>query len=135
MRVSRFLAEQQMTPEQRYLVNYHTEYMLFRDGGGVEPFNAARYTDNRPDEGEAGRDERLVMNARRAIHKLNNQSDFDKATYVRIMGRNRENEERIEDEASIPNQGDDAPGGGDAGVNRAGYGQDDNNPNERLIQK
>lgn len=49
MRVSRFLAEQQMTPEQRYLVNYHTEYMLFRDGGGVEPFNASRYTDNRPD--------------------------------------------------------------------------------------
>lgn len=50
------------------------------------------------------------------------------------MGRNRETEERIEDESNIRNQGDDAPGGGDAGVYRAGYGQDDNNPNERLIQ-
>ena len=31
LRVARFVAELNLTDEQRYLVNYHTEYMLFRD--------------------------------------------------------------------------------------------------------
>lgn len=45
LRVARFVAELELTEEQRYLVNYHSEYMLFNDGH--EDFNASRYTDHR----------------------------------------------------------------------------------------
>ena len=48
LRVARFVSELELTEEQRYLVNYHNEYMLFNDGH--EDFNAARYTDHRQEE-------------------------------------------------------------------------------------
>ena len=43
------MAELNLSDEQRYLVNYHTEYMLFRDDQIVAPFDASRYTDHRTD--------------------------------------------------------------------------------------
>ena len=48
LRIARFVAEQNLSEEQRYLVNYHTEYMLFRDNNQDKTFNASRYTDHRP---------------------------------------------------------------------------------------
>ena len=31
LRVARFVSEISLSEEQRYLINYHTEYMLFRE--------------------------------------------------------------------------------------------------------
>ena len=50
LRIAKFVAEQNLSEEQRYLVNYHTEYMLFRDDTKAKPFNASRYTDHRTEE-------------------------------------------------------------------------------------
>jgi len=93
LRVARFVAEINLTPEQRYLVNYHTEYMLFRDDGKASPFTAARYEDHRREE-QVGRDDRIAGNVDNAIEKLNpKDNDTIKDTYVRIMARNRQQEE------------------------------------------
>jgi len=59
LRVARFVAELKLTDEQRYLVNYHSEYMLFRDDGKSTYLNATRYTDHRREEQNANRDGRI----------------------------------------------------------------------------
>lgn len=132
LRVSRFLAETKLSPEQRYLVNYHTEYMLFKNEQGGEPFNASRYDDVRAPNNDAPRDDRLRMTASKAVGQLRHDDEIDRATYVRIMGRNRVDEEPIEQEAQINDQGDDGPDNG-AGQPRANFVRDDNNPREGLL--
>ena len=92
LRVARFVAELNLTDEQRYLVNYHTEYMLFRDDSKAMPFNASRYTDHRHEE-PLSRDDRVKNNVDSAINRLDPSSRAIQETYKRIMGRNRPAEE------------------------------------------
>ena len=97
LRIARFVAEQTLSEEQRYLVNYHTEYMLFRDDKKETPFNASRYTDHRADDTQK-RDARISLNVKKCINKLDPSDEMHKdsyqATYKAIMGRNRASEER-----------------------------------------
>ena len=97
LRIARFVAEQTLSEEQRYLVNYHTEYMLFRDDKKETPFNASRYTDHRADDTDK-RDQRIQNNVEKCISKLDPSNeqykDSYKATYKAIMGRNRASEEQ-----------------------------------------
>ena len=69
LRIAKFVAEQNLSEEQRYLVNYHTEYMLFRDDTKAKPFNASRYTDHRTEE-PVKRDQRVRLNVQKCISKL-----------------------------------------------------------------
>jgi hypothetical protein len=96
LRVSRFVAELNLTEEERYLVNYHSEYMLFRDDK-VEKLNAPRYTDHRPPNEQEGqslaRDDRIKKNAENCINGLDHESNTGKKTYKKIMARVREEEE------------------------------------------
>lgn len=59
LRVARFVSEINLTDEQRYLVNYHTEYMLFRNQANERPLNASRYTDHRTETNPDQRDGRI----------------------------------------------------------------------------
>lgn len=93
LRVARFVAELKLTPEQRYLVNYHSEYMLFRDDSKSTALNAARYTDHRREEVAGGRDNRIKNNVTKAIDSLDPTKNSIKETYKRIMARNRSAEE------------------------------------------
>ena len=117
LRIARFVAEKELTDEQRYLVNYHSEYMLFRDENKAKPFNASRYTDHRKEE-DVLRDERVKKTVSSCIDNLNHNDHSVKLTYKAIMGRNRQAEE---DHGHI--------GGDDSGNNsanrspRAGYVQ------------
>ena len=47
LRIARFVSELTTSEEQRYLVNYHSEYMLFKDDAISNEFDAKRYTDHR----------------------------------------------------------------------------------------
>ena len=94
LRIAKFVAEQNLSEEQRYLVNYHTEYMLFRDKKKAKPFNASRYTDHRSEEKpDENRDERIRFNVKTCIESLDPSDeqfkDSYKATYKAIMGRGR----------------------------------------------
>ena len=75
LRVARFVAELELSPEQRYLVNYHTEYMLFRNDGYAPQFNANRYLDHRREADDPGRDERMMQNVSNAIDKLDHNNE------------------------------------------------------------
>ena len=71
LRIARFVSELELSEEQRYLVNYHGEYMLFRNDDIAPAFNANRYTDFRPeDPNEARRDNRRRIAVQQAIQKL-----------------------------------------------------------------
>ena len=74
LRVGRFVAELNLSEEQRYLVNYHTEYMLFRDNQIDSNLNAPRYTDHRREENK-DRDTRMKENISRAIEALDPADD------------------------------------------------------------
>ena len=93
LRIARFVAELNLTAEQRYLVNYHTEYMVFRDDSRASPFNAARYEDHRREE-NLGRDDRINKNVDSCIDNLDpSEQPSVEDTYTRIMSRNRPQEE------------------------------------------
>ena len=107
LRVARFVAELELTEEQRYLVNYHSEYMLFNDGH--EDFNAARYTDHRKEvEGsKPSRHEHAKNVVEQCISELDPTDYKHQQTYKRIMGRGRKHEEAAaeagaDDENSAP---------------------------------
>lgn len=93
LRIAKFVAEQNLSEEQRYLVNYHTEYMLFRDKDKAKPFNASRYTDHREAMPDKNRDDRIQHNVDSCIASLDPSDeqfkDSYKATYKAIMGRGR----------------------------------------------
>lgn len=69
--------------------------MLFRDEARASPFNAARYEDHRRVE-NTGRDDRIKKNVEICIENL--QPDAHNSindTYVRIMARNRPEEDNF----------------------------------------
>jgi len=101
LRVARFVSELELSEEQRYLVNYHNEYMLFNDGH--EDFNAARYTDNRKEvQGQKpSRHEHAQNVVESCINELDASNPKHQETYRRIMGRGRKHEE------AVANAGDD----------------------------
>ena len=70
LRVARFVAELKLSEEQRYLVNYHTEYMLFRRDEHAKTFSANRYTDHRKGDDGDKRDDRILANVQQAIQGL-----------------------------------------------------------------
>ena len=75
LRVSKFVGDLNLTPEQKYLVNYHSEYMLFIDQKRSPQVNFARYEDHRPAAGDSdGRGDRVRMNVTQCIHKLDYQN-------------------------------------------------------------
>lgn len=124
LRVARFVAELTITPEQHYLVNYHTEYMLFRDDDQAPNVDFGRYTDHRSAQPDAARDQRLASNAADAVMQLDSNDASHQKTYKKIMARNSPPEEQFAD------MEDDAQDGGNAGgpqvEPRAQYGVDSN---------
>ena len=94
LRVSRFVAELQLTEEERYLVNYHSEYMLFRNNE-LEKLNAARYTDHRAPNMNEGRDQRIRKNALDCINELDPTKHSAQQTYKKILARKRVEEEAV----------------------------------------
>ena len=95
LRVARFVAELKLSEEQRYLVNYHTEYMLFRRDEHAKSFSANRYTDHRKGDDGDKRDDRILANVQQAIQGLDPTNDDHKNTYRAIMARNRNVEEQL----------------------------------------
>jgi hypothetical protein len=94
LRVARFVAELELSEEQRYLVNYHAEYMLFRNDAIAVPFSANRYEDHRLEANAVeSRDSRTSQNVRLAIDGLDPSERKHQETYKRIMARNRPAEE------------------------------------------
>ena len=93
MRVARYVAELELSEEQRYLVNYHTEYMLFINDELAVPFDASRYTDHRREDDDSKREDRIKKNVAKAINCLDPSDYKHKETYKRIMARNRPAEE------------------------------------------
>lgn len=92
LRVARFISELELTEEQRYLVNFHSEYILFNDGH--EDFNASRYTDHRKDEDDS-RKTHAQKNVEKCINKLDPTDHRAQATYKRIIGRGRKADEAV----------------------------------------
>ena len=91
LRVARFVGELNLTPEQKYLVNYHSEYMLFRDNTRAPTVNFHRYTDHRKEEEEDnGRGDRIRKNVTDCVHSLDPQKPEHQETYRRIMARGRQ---------------------------------------------
>ncbi len=138
LRVARFVSEISLSEEQRYLVNYHGEYMLFRNDEIAPAFNANRYTDFRPEDPvEARRDNRMRMAVQQAIRNLDPTKHTHQETYKRIMARNRPDEDAIanvrdgNDGGAPPQNPDNGPGG----PPNAGYrAVADGNNDQRLLQ-
>ena len=103
MRGARFVGEISLTPEQKYLVNYHSEYMLFRDESRAPVVNFHRYTDHRKPEDD-NRSERIKKNVNECVQALNHEDPGHQETYKRIMSRGRVVEQDMgnvaEDQAS-----------------------------------
>ena len=89
LRVSKFMAEQTLSPEQTYLVNYHSEYMLFRKDDNAPCDDFSRYTDHRKDDASA-RVGRMKRNVADCIHSLDPHDPSHQQTYKRIMARGRD---------------------------------------------
>jgi hypothetical protein len=56
LRVARFVSELALTKEQRFLVNYHSEYMLYEKSANQvseSEFSASRYLDHEREDGQA----------------------------------------------------------------------------------
>ena len=92
LRVSRYHCSLGLSEEQRYLVNYHGDYMLFRNDEITKAFDAARYTDHRGDE-DANFDARRKKTVSECIESLRFDKEADKQTYIRIMSRDRPQED------------------------------------------
>jgi len=101
------------------LVNYHTEYMLFRNNAIERPLNASRYLDHRSagDEGD-DRDARIGKNLKDIIGNLEATNEVDQESYKRVMHRGRPAEE------AAPNADGNADGanGGNGGFGGNGGG-------------
>jgi len=132
LRVARFVSELELSEEQRYLVNYHGEYMLFRNDDIAPAFNANRYTDFRPEDPvEAKRDNRRRIAVQQAIQKLQHDDPKHMETYKRIMARNRPEEDAI---AAVRDVNDDGNPGNDGGQPpNAGYRQVADGSNDQLL--
>lgn len=92
LRVARFVAEQNLSEEQRYLVNFHSEYMLTTDESQLTELNASRYLDHRKEEDDTrDRRARIADNVGDAINHLD--ATEHAATYKAIMGRGKDKEE------------------------------------------
>lgn len=131
LRVARFVAQQNLSDEQRYLVNYHSEYMLTTDAARQTELNASRYLDHRGEATDVrSRDERIEENVEKAISHLNPGEESHRATYAAIMGRGRQQEDAHAQAGDDDNQND----GGNAPPPTAGYNpivDDENNNNAR----
>ena len=93
LRVARFVAELNLTAEQHYLVNYHSEYMLFRDDQNAPNVDFGRYEDHRATAVDQARDIRVAHNAAEAVVKLNSNDVKHIETYKKIMARKSNGEE------------------------------------------
>lgn len=120
LRVARFVAELTITPEQHYLVNYHTEYMLFRDDEQAPNVDFSRYTDHRNADANAGRAQRLSTTAADAVMQLTSNDPKHQETYKRIMARNSPGEEAFAE----MDADDDGNAGGPQVEPNAQYGVD-----------
>jgi len=88
--VARFVSELKLTPEQIYLVNYHSEYMLFRNDDQAPSVDFSRYTDHRKKE-DLRRSDRMRRNVTDCIHSLDHTDPKQQETYKRILARGRSN--------------------------------------------
>lgn len=70
-------------------MNYHSEYMLFRDAASDPSVNFHRYTDHRqPDD--QNRMDRQRKNVTDCVHSLRPDQYEHQETYRRIMARGRQ---------------------------------------------
>jgi hypothetical protein len=89
LRVAKFVGDLNLTPEQKYLVNYHSEYMLFRDDARAPLINFHRYEDHRQPE-DTNRRDRVSKNVTDCVHSLDVEKREHQETYKRIMARGRQ---------------------------------------------
>jgi len=88
LRVARFVGDLNLTAEQKYLVNYHSEYMLYRTQSRQNTVNFHRYTDHRAVE-NLNRGERINKNVSDCVRRLDPNNPKHKETYRCIVSRGR----------------------------------------------
>jgi len=78
-----------LTPEQKYLVSYHSEYMLFRKDERAPVVDFSRYDDHRAVGQGDSRQNRQKTNISSCVDSLDVNNESHQETYRRIVARGR----------------------------------------------